>query len=144
MVVAGAKVHDTKLLALTLESVAIERPEGSDERLQHLCLDQGYDNLTGHHAVAAHRYRGYIRRIGDIGEEKPRAKGVKRYPARRWVVEPSLAWLSKCHAILVRYDKKASNYIGLIQLACALFWYRPSGSSSFKIFSSVRPKHRRG
>ena len=26
--------------------------------------------------------------------------------------------------ILVRYDKKASNYVGLIQLACALLWYR--------------------
>ena len=36
----------------------------------------------------------------------------------------TLAWLSKCRAILVRYDKKASNYVGLIQLACALIWYR--------------------
>ncbi|MCH7886223.1 MAG: IS5/IS1182 family transposase, partial [Planctomycetes bacterium] len=33
-------------------------------------------------------------------------------------------WLSKCRAILVRYDKKSSNYLGLIQLACALLWYR--------------------
>ena len=30
----------------------------------------------------------------------------------------------KSRAILVRYDKKASNYVGLIQLACALLWYR--------------------
>ena len=121
MVVAGANVHDTKLLALTLESIVIERPEGSDERPQHLCLDKGYDNPTGHQAVAAHAYRGHIRRIG---EEKLDARGVKRYPARRWVVERTLAWLSKCRANLVRYDKKASNYMGLIQLACALFWYR--------------------
>ena len=39
------------------------------------------------------------------------------------VLERTLAWLSKCRAILVRYDKKASNYIGLIQLACVLIWY---------------------
>ena len=88
---------------------------------QHLCLDKGYDNPTGHQAVAAQGYRGHIRRIG---EEKLDPQGVKRYPARRWVVERTLAWLSKCRAILVRYDKKASNYIGLIQLACALLWYR--------------------
>ena len=34
-----------------------------------------------------------------------------------------MTWLSKSRAILVRYDKKASNYIGLIQLARALLWY---------------------
>ena len=120
MVVAGANVHDTKLLAMTLESVVVGRPEGRVGP-QHLCLDKGYDNPTGHQAVAAHGYRGHIRRIG---EEKLDAKGVKRYPARRWVVERTLAWLSKCRAILVRYDKKACNYMGLVQLACALLWYR--------------------
>ena len=121
MVVAGANVHDTKLLAVTLDNIVVERPEGGDEGLQHLCLDKGYDNPTGHLAVAAHGYRGHIRRIG---EEKLDSVGMKRDPARRWVVERTLAWLSKCRAILVRYDKKVSNYIGLIQLACALFWYR--------------------
>ena len=120
MVVAGANVHDTKLLAMTLESVVVGRPEGR-AGTQHLCLDKGYDNPTGHQAVAAHGYRGHIRRIG---EEKLDAKGVKRHPARRWVVERTLAWLSKCRAILVRYDKKACNYMGLVQLACALLWYR--------------------
>ncbi len=50
----------------------------------------------------------------------------QRYPARRWVVERTLlGWLSKCRAILVvRYDKKASNYQGLIKVACILLWYR--------------------
>ena len=80
MVVAGANVHDTKLLAMTLESVVVEHPEGR-AGTQHLCLDKGYDNPTGHQAVAAHGYRGHIRRIG---EEKLDAKGVKRHPARRW------------------------------------------------------------
>ena len=26
--------------------------------------------------------------------------------------------------ILVRYEKKGGNYLGLIQMACGLFWYR--------------------
>ena len=39
-------------------------------------------------------------------------------------MERTLAWLSKCRAILVRYDKKDANYKGLIQLACALLWCR--------------------
>jgi transposase len=39
-------------------------------------------------------------------------------------VERTLAWLSKCRAILVRWDKKATNYLGLLKLACALLCYR--------------------
>ena len=39
-------------------------------------------------------------------------------------IERTLAWLSKCRAILVRWDKRAVNYLGLIQLACALLWFR--------------------
>ena len=36
--VAGANVHDTKLLRPTLESIVVARPEGT----QNLCLDKGY------------------------------------------------------------------------------------------------------
>ena len=53
LVVAGANVHDTKLLAITPESIVVERPEAGTE---HLCLDKGYDHPTGHEAVAAHGY----------------------------------------------------------------------------------------
>ena len=41
IVVAAANVHDTKLLAMTLESVVVERPGGGDAEVQHLCLDKG-------------------------------------------------------------------------------------------------------
>lgn len=120
-VVAAANVHDTKLLEQTIESIVVERPEPTKDKPQHLCLDKGYDNPTGEAAVKKHAYTPHIRRIG---EEKLDAKKRKRRPARRWVVERTLAWLSKCRAILIRYDKKSCNYLGLIQLACGLLWYR--------------------
>ena len=93
MAVAGANVHDTKLF---LENIVVARPEG----VQNLCLDKGYDNPTGHGTVAAFRYCPHIRRIG---EEKLDHWGEKTFPAR---LERTLGWLSKCRAILVRYDKK--------------------------------------
>jgi putative transposase len=120
-VVAAANVHDTKLLAATLEAVVVPRPQPAADAPQRLCLDKAYDNPTGRAAVAAYEYVPHIRRIG---EEKRDAAGAKRYPARRWVVARTLGWLSKCRALLVRYDKKAGNFLGLIQLACALLWYR--------------------
>lgn len=121
VVLAGANVHDTKLLAATLDAVVVARPAPTAAAPQHRCLDKAYDNPTGHQAVAAHGYVPHLRRIG---EEKLDAHGEQRHPARRWVVERTLAWLSKCRALLVRYDKAAGNYRALLQLACALLWYR--------------------
>lgn len=123
VVIAGANVHDTKLLAATLAAIVVPRGRAAGAAQQHLCLDKGYDNPTGHAAVAAAAYLPHIRRIREErwGPEHPR-----QYPARRWVVERTLAWLNKCRAILVRYDKHGVNYLGLIQLACALLWYRRS------------------
>ena len=88
---------------------------------QHLCLDKGYDNPTGHAVIGATDYTPHVRRIG---EEKLDQKGRKRHPARRWVVERTHGWLSKCRGILVRYSKKSCNYLAIIQLACGLLWYR--------------------
>ena len=119
--VSGANRHDTKLLSETLDAVVVERPQPTAENPQHLCLDKAYDNPTGHQAVGEHDYIPHIRRIG---EEELDEHGEKRYPARRWVVERTLGWLSKCRGILVRYDKKSQNYLALIKLACALLWYR--------------------
>lgn len=121
VVVAAANVHDTKLLEQTIESIVVERPKPTKNKPQGLCLDKGYDNPTGRAAAKKHGYTPHIRRIG---EEKLDKKKRKRHKARRWVVERTLAWLSKCRAILVRYDKKSGNYLGLIQLACGLLWYR--------------------
>ena len=121
VVVAGANVHDTKLLKQTIEAIVVERPEPTKDSPQNLCLDKGYDNPTGHATVAQEKYEPHIRRIG---EEKLDEKKRKRHPARRWVVERTLAWMSKCRAILIRYAKQSCNYLGLIQLCCALLWYR--------------------
>ena len=121
LVVAPANVHDTKLLSQTLNAVVAERPKPTPKAPQNLCLDKGYDNPTGEKAALDPGYRPHIRRIG---EEKLDPCGRKRHPARRWVVERTLGWLSKCRAILVRYDKHSRNYLGLLQLACGLIWYR--------------------
>jgi len=128
VVIAPANVHDTRLLEQTIEAIVVERPEPTEEQPQHLCLDKAYDNPTGEMAVNEHGYIGHIRRIG---EEKSGTKTKRKHKPRRWVVERTLAWLSKCRGILVRYEKKARNYLALIQFACSLLWYRRLAYSSF-------------
>lgn len=114
---APANWHDATCLEDLLASVVVERPEGQEE---HLLLDKGYDNPTGRETAAEYNYTPHIR---TIREETRRRRGGRRKP-RRWVVERTFAWLRKCRGILVRYNKKAENYLGLLQLACALIWYR--------------------
>jgi putative transposase len=120
-VIAGANVPDCELLRETIEAIVAERPEPAEEEPRQLCLDKGYDNPTGRKAVEGTGYTPHVRKIGEDKKPCDRKKGHK---PRRWVVERTLAWLSKCRGILVRYDKKDGNYLGLIQLACALLWYR--------------------
>ena len=119
--IAGANVHDAKLLKRTLQAIVAPKPRPTSRTKQHLCLDKAYDNPTGHAAAVSRGHTPHFRRIG---QEKLDRRGRRRHPARRWVVERTLGWLSKCRAILIRYDKNPSNYLGLIQLACAVHWYR--------------------
>lgn len=119
IVIAGANIPDAQLLAETLEAVVLERPEPEPDFEQHLCLDKGFDNDTGWGTCIDHDYVPHITLIRD--ERPPRPK---RYKPRRWVVERTFAWLSKCRGILIRYEKKAENYLGFLQLACGLLWFR--------------------
>ena len=120
VVIAAANVNDHLLLRETIEAIVAERPEPTEEAPQHLCLDADYDNPCSREVAAAAKYTPHI-----VPKEKEK-RGQGRKPGskpRRWVVERTLAWLSKCRGILVRYDKKDTNYLGLIQLACGLLWY---------------------
>jgi len=49
---------------------------------------------------------------------------VKRYRPKRWVVERSASWLNRFRKLLIRWEKKAENYLGLVQLACSIMGYR--------------------
>jgi putative transposase len=120
-VLAAANVNDHLLLRETIEAVVIERPEPTPEAPQHLCLDADYDNSSGRAAAVAGKYTPHI--VPKRKEQRSQARR-KGHKARRWVVERTLAWLCKCRAILVRYDKNDENFLGLFQLACALCWYR--------------------
>lgn len=117
---AAANVNDDQLLQQTLEAIVVERPPTRKRRAQHLSLDKAYDTPTGDRVAAQKRYLPHIRRKGEL----PVPKAQRQYPPRRWVVERTFAWLSKCRALLVRYDKAPQHYLGLLQFACALLWYR--------------------
>ena len=67
------------------------------------------------------RVRGnaHARFGGRAGETDP-PQGGHRAPARPY----TLAWLHRWRGILIRWERKATNYLGLLQFACGLLWFR--------------------
>ena len=119
VVLSGANTHDIKLLEETLDHIVVLRPEPNEEHPQNLCLDAGYTGST-----EAVKQRKYIPHIRPRGEEKKELERNPNFRARRWVVEVTHSFFNRFRKLLVRYEKKAANYMALLQFACALIVWR--------------------
>jgi putative transposase len=116
VVIDGANRHDMKLLCATLEGLVIARPEPSEEQPQHVCLDAGYDYPICLQIVQDHQYQPHIRSRGQEKQDNVLWPGSR---ARRWVVERTHSWINRSRRLLVRWEKKAENYLAFLHLACA-------------------------
>ena len=118
--ITGANVHDKWLVDELVISIVMPRPD-PDQLEQHLCLDKGYDYADVHQFVEQQRYIAHIkhrRRRGEVVVEECPIPGETQYPARRWVVERTLGWLTKRRSLRIRWSKKPENWLALVQLAC--------------------------
>jgi transposase len=122
--VEGANRNDFKMVQATLESIPIERPRPTPEEPQHLCLDKGYDYDE---VRELGKEFGYTLHIRPRNEEAQALKRQVGFNARRWVVERTHSWMNRFRSVLVRWDKKVENYLGLLHLACAFITYRATG-----------------
>ena len=124
MAVDCANRHDMKLTEATLESIPVERPEVGPYWRQNLCLDKGYDfdEVRG----LAEEF-GYTTHIRPRGEEAAEIKRNVRFKARRWVVERTHSWMNRFRRILIRWEKKPENYLGMLHLVCAVITIRCAG-----------------
>jgi len=118
--VSGAHRHDVKLLEPTLDAVVIDRP-GEKAGTQHLCADKGYAGKPAEEAISGRSYVPHVRQRGE--EARARKRNPRRRP-RRWVVERTHSWLNRWRKLLVRFEKKADSYEGLLEIACALIAFR--------------------
>ena len=114
VVLGPANVHDKWLLAPTLDAVVLRAPRGP-RRPVHLCLDKGYAFRDCAALVRARRIVPHIRQKG----EPPLVGRVHGKP-RRWVVERTNSWHNRFRALLIRWERKAANYLALVHLASAL------------------------
>ena len=121
--VAGANTHDKRLVRGTLSSIPIRRPRPTCRKKQHLCADKGYDYPDVRQLIAR---RGYTAHIKSRGEERSERSTVPGYRARRWVVERTHGWLNRFRRLLIRWEKKPTNYLAFLHLAFAHITLRAS------------------
>ena len=121
MTVDGANRHDMRMVEATLDSIPVKRPKPTKKEPQGLCLDKGYDYDDVREVV---REFGYTLHLRARGEEAQAIKRKAGFKARRWVVERTHSWMNRFRRILVRWEKKAENYLALLHLVCALITYR--------------------
>ena len=124
LAVDGANRHDCKMVEATLDSVPVKRPRPTRKHPQGLCLDKGYDYPAVRDLV---KQFGYTAHIKARGEEAQAIKQQAGFKARRWVVERTHSWMNRFRRILIRWEKKPENYVGLLHLVCAIITFRAAG-----------------
>jgi hypothetical protein len=122
--VDGANRPDMKMVEETLDSIPVERPEPTADEPQGLCLDLGYD-YDEVQAIAEEFY--FTMHLPPQKGAKQQVKRKASRKARSWVVERTHSWMNRFRAILVRWCKKAENYIALLHMAFAFIIYKRMG-----------------
>jgi transposase len=114
VVITGANMHDKWMVGPTLDDSVFLSSRGP-RRPKNLCLDKGYDYPDTEREV---RWRGIVPHIRRRGER--RMVGCIRGKPRRWVVERTNSWHNQFRGLLVRWERRAANYLALVQIASAL------------------------
>jgi putative transposase len=124
IVLTGANRHDMKMLESLLDGHVLARPEEPPEEGFHLCLDRGYAYKTCREAAEERGYTAHIPPKVSEAAPLPPPGDPERHPARRWVVEVCHSWFNRFRRVLIRWEKRASLYLGFVQLAATLIVYR--------------------
>ena len=115
---ASASPHEITLIE---ETLAAGFAPGEPERLVG---DRAYDSdpldaalaERGIEMIAPHRRNRKKQKTQD-------GRKLRRYK-RRWKVERLFAWLSNFRRLVVRYERRAENYLGFVQLGCVIILLR--------------------
>lgn len=121
VVVTGANRHDKTQVEAVFEAMPLLPPCPTLEDPQHFCADRGYDYCDVRSLIGSRHMTGHIK---SRGEEQAALRQVPGYRARRWVCERTHSWMNRFRRLLIRWEKKAGNYLALLHLACAFITWR--------------------
>jgi transposase len=115
--IESAAPHEVKLAESTLVQMVIPEPP------QNLIGDNAYDSdqldarlrSYGIELISPHR-----------GNRKNRTQDLRRMRRyrRRWKIERLFAWLQNFRRLVVRYERYAENFLGILYLGCCIILLR--------------------
>jgi len=122
VVITSASTHDIKAVTDVIDKAVFRRPvvvslstiKGRKRKQQHLCLDRGYNSKSIEQVIIKRGYVPHIpykRKRGQI--ETTYQKKHSSAKSKRWVVERTNSWHNRFRKLLIRYEKKVENYLGL-------------------------------
>ena len=124
LAIDGANRHDMKLVKPTLDDLRLERPAPTAAQPQGMCMDKGYDYDEVRALVAQFAFTAHIHARG---EEVQKIRQEAGFRARRWVVERTHSWFNRFRGLLIRWAKKAENYLAFLHLVCGIIAWRATG-----------------
>lgn len=120
IIVTAANVNDLTMLDQLLGAQVVPTPEKVEQK--HLCLDGAYKYARGYEIGQERCYELHFQ--PKVGSTPPVEDGDTRHPARRWVVEVCHSWLNRFRRIMIRWEKRLTNYLGFLHLAICLIIMR--------------------
>lgn len=115
--IASGQRHEAPLARATVEAcLTKELPERligdkayDSDKLDAEMAELGVDMIAPHHPRR--------RRQTQDGRK------LRRY-RRRWKIERLFAWLLRFRRLVMRYEHKAQNFLGFVQLGCLVIYLR--------------------
>ena len=112
--------HESKYFERVVEAVRIAQPRGRPRRRpKRLAGDKGYSYPRIRRWLRQHRIEAVIPQRKDQ-RDKHRGRPLKfdrEAYRQRNVVERCVGWLKENRRVAARYEKLATNYLGMIKLA---------------------------
>ena len=122
--IADGSRHDVSMVEETLDEVV------TDNLPNKLIGDKAFDSAKLAQMLCDQRFVELIapKRKGTY-RRKQDGRSLRRYK-RRWKVERLFAWLKRYRRIAMRWEFKAINYLGFVQLAASLIVLKTIAPSS--------------
>jgi transposase len=110
----GGHVHDSKAFEGLIDAIPpvqgkSGRPRSRPEKLH---ADKAYDYPRCRRFLRKRDIKARIARRG--------VESSERLGRHRWVVERTLAWISRCRRLCVRYERRADIHLAFLLLCCSL------------------------
>ncbi len=119
-------------VAICVESATPHEVKLATNTLVQMVIPDAPQNLVGDNAYDSDKLDSELRRYGIelIAPHRMNRKNttqdlrrLRRY-RRRWKIERLFAWLQNFRRLVVRYERYAENFLGMLHLGCCLILLR--------------------